>query len=224
MNAWAIVPAAGSGRRLGGAYPKALREIAGRPMIAHVVLSLLEARSVAGIVVVGPPEIYHAVQSWAPDILGVEGGGTRQESVRSGLEALPATAQRVIVHDAARPLVTSDLIERVVAAMRRADAVVAAVPVVDTLKRAFGDAIDETVSREDLWHAQTPQGFRTYVLQAAHERAAQEGFDGTDDAQLVERIGVKPVIVRGDEENFKVTTEHDLDVAEALLRWRWRVW
>jgi 2-C-methyl-D-erythritol 4-phosphate cytidylyltransferase len=224
VNAWAIVPAAGSGRRLGGAYPKALRPIAGRPMIAHVVLALLEARSVSGIVVVGPPELYHAVESWAPEVLGVEGGATRQESVRLGLRALPATAQRVIVHDAARPLVTADLIERVIAATRRADAVVAAVPVHDTLKRAFGDSVDETVPRDDLWRAQTPQGFRTYVLQAAHEKAAKERFEATDDAQLCERIGVKPVIVRGDETNFKVTTENDLDLAEVLLRSRWRVW
>jgi 2-C-methyl-D-erythritol 4-phosphate cytidylyltransferase len=224
VNTWAIVPAAGSGRRLGGGRPKAMRDVAGRPMVAHVVLALLEARSISGIVVVGPHEVYHAVEAWAPEILGVEGGETRQASVRAGLDALPATAQRVVVHDAARPLVTSDLIERVATATRRADAVVAAVPLQDTLKRAFGDAVDETIPRDDLWRAQTPQGFRTYVLRAAHERAERDRFEGTDDAQLVERIGVKPEIVRGDEINFKVTTVQDLDLAELILRSRWRVW
>jgi 2-C-methyl-D-erythritol 4-phosphate cytidylyltransferase len=224
VNAWAIVPAAGRGRRLGGASLKAMREIAGRPMIAHVVLSLLEARSVAGIVVVGPPELYHAVEAWAPDIIGIDGGETRQDSVRAGLDTLPVTAQRVIVHDAARPMVTSDLIERVIAATRRADAVVAAVPLHDTLKLAFGDSVDETIPRENLWRAQTPQGFRTHVLRAAHERAERERFHGTDDAQLVERIGVKPLIVHGEETNLKVTTEHDLDLAEALMRSRWKRW
>ena len=222
MKAWAVVPAAGLGTRLGGRTPKALSELAGRPLIAHVVLALLEARSITGIVVVGPAEVFHAVEAWCSDVAGVEGGFTRQESVRAGLALVPDSASRVVVHDAARPLVTPDLIERVVAGTRRADAVVPALPVNDTLKRGDGDAVAETVPREGLWRAQTPQGFRTYVLKMAHERALVDGFEGTDDAALVEHFGVKPALVRGEEWNFKVTTREDLDVADALMRARWR--
>jgi 2-C-methyl-D-erythritol 4-phosphate cytidylyltransferase len=221
VKAWAVVPAAGSGTRLGGRAPKALAELAGRPLIAHVVLALLESRSIEGIVIVGPAEVFHAVEGWCPDVAGVEGEATRQGSVRVGLAVVPDTVTRVVVHDAARPLVTPDLIERVVAATRRADAVVPALPVHDTLKRGTGDAIAETVDREGLWRAQTPQCFRTFVLKAAHERALEEGFEGTDDAAIVERFGVKPAIVRGEEWNFKITTQEDLDVAEALVRALW---
>jgi len=222
VKAWAVVPAAGSGTRLGGGRPKALCEVAGRPLISHVVLALLEARSIDGIVVVGPAEVFHAVEAWCSDVAGVEGGATRQDSVRAGLAMVPDSAARVVVHDAARPLVTPDLIERVVAATRRADAVLPALPVNDTLKRGVGDAVAETVEREGLWRAQTPQGFRTYVLKTAHQRALADGFTGTDDAALVEHFGVKPVLVRGDEWNFKITTQEDLDVADALIRARWR--
>jgi 2-C-methyl-D-erythritol 4-phosphate cytidylyltransferase len=222
VRTWAIVPAAGTGTRLGGEVPKALAEIAGRPLVAHVVLALLEARSIDGIVVVGPAEVFHAVEGWCPDVVGVEGGATRQESVLAGLAVVPDGAARVLVHDAARPLASPDLIERVVAATRRADAVVPGLPVHDTLKRAAGDTIVETVDRDALWRAQTPQGFRTYVLKTAHERAARDGFDATDDAAIVERFGVKPLLVRGEEWNFKVTTPEDLDVADALIRARWR--
>jgi len=147
----------------------------------------------------------------------VAGGVSRQASVREGLKAVPPDADAVVVHDAARPLVQPVLIERALTALRDADGAICAVPVTDTLKRARDGAIVETVPRDELWRAQTPQAFRASVLRRAHEWGAAEGVDATDDAMLVERAGGNVVVVEGDPRNLKITTRDDLVVAGALL-------
>jgi 2-C-methyl-D-erythritol 4-phosphate cytidylyltransferase len=150
------------------------------------------------------------------------GGQTRQESVSRGLELV--RAEGVVVHDAARPFVEAALVRDVIAALQDADAVVAAVPMDETLKRATVDeapvTVRETVDRSDLWRAQTPAAFKTDVLRAAHERAHDEGFIGTDESSLVERYGGVVRVVLGTRSNLKVTFPEDFAVAEAMMKAR----
>jgi 2-C-methyl-D-erythritol 4-phosphate cytidylyltransferase len=146
----------------------------------------------------------------------VTGGATRQSSVARGLQRV--TADHVVVHDAARPIVTPGDIARVVAALEDADAAISAVPVDETLKRVRDERVLETVDRAGLWRAQTPQAFRTETLRAAHRRAAEEGLTATDDALLIERYGKIVAVVQGSRRNLKVTWEEDFAVAEAMMR------
>jgi 2-C-methyl-D-erythritol 4-phosphate cytidylyltransferase len=168
------------------------------------------------VIAVVPPSSLHVARG----ILGrgahvIEGGDTRRESVACGLGL--AAASTVVVHDAVRPLVSAELVTRVVDALGEADGAVAAVPVEETIKRADDRNVIETVDRTNLWRAQTPQVFKTSVLRAAHDRAAAEGFEPTDDAQLVEWFGGHVVLVLGDTRNIKVTWPPDFELAESLL-------
>lgn len=221
MSAWAVVVAAGEGARFGRS--KAFVGLAGMPMVAHSLIVLAKVSAIEGIaLVVASAQIQEglAVATAIVPSIRVEvvpGGATRQESVRAGLDVVPPGAERVVVHDAARPLVTVELVETVLGALHDAAGAVTAVPAHDTLKRERDGAIAETVPREGLWRAQTPQAFRTAALRAAHERAAADGVDATDDAMLLERAGDRVVIVPGDERNLKVTTPEDLRLAEALI-------
>jgi 2-C-methyl-D-erythritol 4-phosphate cytidylyltransferase len=148
----------------------------------------------------------------------VGGGDTRQQSVANGFAHV--TADAVVVHDAARPLVTPGLVERVVAALEEADGAIAALPVGETVKRAEAGYVTTTIDRTSLWLAQTPQVFRTEVLAAAHDRASAEGFQSTDDAQLVERYGGRVAVVESSPANLKITHADDFLVAEAVLAGR----
>jgi 2-C-methyl-D-erythritol 4-phosphate cytidylyltransferase len=216
MSSWTIVVAAGTGSRFGGA--KQVAELAGRPVYAWS----LEAAAAAsdGVVLVVAEDqrepITAATRTGAPaDPVVVVGGATRSESVRRGLAAVPADADVVVVHDAARPLATPELFELVVAEVRSgADAAVPAVPVVDTIRHLEQGTID----RERLVAVQTPQAFRPSSLRAAHA----ESPDATDDATLVEAAGGMVVIVPGELANRKITTPDDLVIAEALVRDRVR--
>jgi len=229
----ALVPAAGRGERLGGGLPKALREIGGIPMLVHALRSLLAAPSVGLVVVAAPAEHLERIRALLAaggvdgvgcadgDGVGcavVAGGPTRAQSVRRALAALPAggDADVVLVHDAARPFVPASVVEAVVAAIRSGhDAVVPVLPLPDTVKRVAPDGrVLETVTREHLYGAQTPQGFRPGLLRAAHR---DDQPTATDDAVLVERMGLPVWTVPGSEQAFKVTTPADLVRAEALL-------
>ena len=148
------------------------------------------------------------------DTVVVEGGATRQESVAGGLRDV--SADHVVVHDAARPFLSTDLLKRVLEGLAHYDGVVAAEPVEETLKRVDGDRVVETIDRSTLWRAQTPQAFRTPILKRAHDVARVNGIAGTDDAQLVESAGGAIRVVRGDRRNIKVTFEDDFAIAEAI--------
>lgn len=216
----ALVVAAGTGERFGGGVPKQYRSLAGRPVLRHSVERLASHPRVDGVCVVLRPEhrdAYEAAVAGLDLLPPAEGGATRQESVRRGLESLAArNPERVLIHDAARPLVDAATIERVVAALDRYPGAIAATPLADTLKRAGpGDLIATTLDRAGLWRAQTPQGFRFAEILAAHRAAAGRGL--TDDAAVAEATGLPVALVCGSEENFKITTEDDLRRAERLL-------
>jgi 2-C-methyl-D-erythritol 4-phosphate cytidylyltransferase len=152
----------------------------------------------------------------ATDVAFVAGGETRQDSVWNALDAV--STERTLIHDGARPLVTLDLIHDVLGALDDADAVVPVLPVDDTLKEVDGDRVKSTVDRSRLRRVQTPQGFRTEILRAAHDAARAVGFVGTDDAQLVERIDGRVVTVQGRFENLKLTRPDDFTIAELYRR------
>lgn len=219
----AIVPAAGRGERLGPGTPKALRLLGGSPILAHAVRALATARAVDLVAVAAPVENVDEVRGLLDGVVGeadlvvVAGGDTRQDSVARALLALPEDVDVVLVHDAARPLVPAEVVDRVVAAVRAgAPAVIPVLPLVDTVKRVDpADRVVETPDRSLLRAVQTPQGFRRTLLQAAH--AAADLDDATDDAGLVERSGVEVMCVPGHEEAFKITRPLDLLLAEAVL-------
>ncbi len=218
----AIVPAAGRGERLGPGAPKALRTLAGQPMLLHAVRALAAARSIDLVVVAAPEDGVDEARSilagldTEAEIVIVSGGETRQDSVARALLALPADVDVVLVHDAARPLVPPDVVDRVSAAVRGGhDAVIPTLGVVDTIKEVDDGIVIGTLDRSRVHAVQTPQGFARAVLQRAH--ASSEGSDATDDAGLVERMGMVVHTVAGDEEAFKITRPLDLVLAEAIL-------
>ncbi|MEU8432559.1 2-C-methyl-D-erythritol 4-phosphate cytidylyltransferase [Streptomyces sp. NPDC029216] len=228
----AVIPAAGRGVRLGPGAPKALRALGGTPMLVHAVRAMARSRAVSLVVVVAPPaeaaEVRHLLDEHPlpdrTDLLVVPGGETRQESVRAGLDALPADVTSVLIHDAARPLVPVDTVDSVIEAVRDgAPAVVPALPLADTVKEVEPGRPGEpepvlgTPERARLRAVQTPQGFDLKTLLHAHETIAVSGEGATDDAGMVERTGVTVVVVPGHEEAFKVTRPLDLVLAEAVL-------
>jgi 2-C-methyl-D-erythritol 4-phosphate cytidylyltransferase len=200
MSVVGIVPAAGAGERLGADVPKAFAVLGGRPMVEW---SLDVLREVCDRVVVAVP----LDRAEPPDF--VPGGATRSDSVRNALDAAPE-ASVFVVHDAARPLVTADLVRRCIAALEGWDGVIAAIPVTDTVKEVEAGAVVRTPDRARLWAAQTPQVFRADALR----RAAGEA---TDDASLVEAMGGRVRVLEGMRENLKVTSPLDARVAEMLL-------
>ena len=221
MRVAALVLAAGRGERVGATLPKALLALAGRPLLVHAIEGLAACAEFEAIIPVVPAS---HVAHCAALLRGrervstpVAGGAERQDSMRAGLAALAPGVELVAVHDAARPLVRAREVGAVVAAARRHGAALLAVPVRDTLKRVVDDRIAETLPRAACWAAQTPQVFRVEWLREALAKAEADGFQGTDDAQLVERLGVAVHVVAGDPGNLKVTWPEDLEIAELLL-------
>jgi 2-C-methyl-D-erythritol 4-phosphate cytidylyltransferase len=222
---WAVVPAAGIGKRMGGDTPKQYLPLNGQPIIAHTLARLGNHPRISGVVVAIADH-----DSWWPKLrvacarepLVAAGGEERRDSVLGGLEILSARAREddwVLVHDAVRPCLRDADIDRLIDTLV-ADAVggLLATPVKDTMKRGDHDGrIVETVSREFLWHAQTPQMFRLGALRDAIRRSVDEGRDVTDEAQAMELTGVQPRLVQGHEENIKITRPEDLRLAELYL-------
>jgi 2-C-methyl-D-erythritol 4-phosphate cytidylyltransferase len=211
----ALIVAAGLGERLGAGRPKALVELAGRPLVQWSIDALAEVGGVERIVVALP------AGTAAPEgVIAVAGGAVRSDSVRRALAAAPE-GDPVLVHDAARPLLTAKLAAAVIAALHgdaSADAAIAAAPVTDTIKRVDrGGAVSQTLDRDGLWAVQTPQVFRRAALERAQDVPEEVLAQATDDAWLIERAGGKVIVVGAGEENLKVTTARDLELAELLL-------
>jgi len=202
-----IVPAGGSGERLGADRPKAFAVCAGRPLVEWSVEVL--AAVCDRVIVAGPAG--HLLPGW------VEGGPSRSASVRNALAAAPE-ARTVVVHDAARPMLTKELVERCLASLMGVDGAIAAAPVTDTIKKAYPDGtVERTLDRSRLWAIQTPQVFRAETLRRALAVDDEVLAGATDDASLVEAVGGSVRVVEASPENFKVTSAADLARAERLL-------
>ncbi len=217
----AVVPAGGVGTRMGRLRPKQYLALGGVPLIVRTLAAV--ARGVDGVVVAAPSDHVAATRRLlaryrVPRVLAVvEGGADRQESVWRGLSAVPDVARWVIVHDAVRPFITRELIERVLDAARAHGAATCGVAVRETVKRVKETLVQSTLDREGLWLTQTPQAFRRELLWEAHDKARRDGYLGTDDAVLVERLGVDVAMVPGLPENLKITTPDDLQSARRWL-------
>lgn len=227
---WALVPAAGSGRRFGGEVPKQYLRVAGKPLIEHALAALLSHPGIDGVVVALAADDTRW-PGWnslcGKPVITCIGGGERAESVLAALQSLPASVtddELVLVHDAARPNLQADDITALIASANGCpEGAILAAPVRDTLKRAdAGDRdlvprIAATEPRDGLWRALTPQAFRRDLLQRALEGAKADGLVLTDEAMAMERLGLHPALVEGREDNLKVTTPADLALAEFLL-------
>lgn len=211
---------------MGALLPKPFLSVAGKPLLVHTLQSLTQSTLISRVVIVVAPErealCHDILNSYGPfgvPLCLVHGGLERQDSVRLGLAALDPGCELVVIHDAARPFITAAVIDGSVAAAAETGGALVAVPVRDTIKQVGSDGtVVETVSRQDLWLAQTPQTFRVPLIREAHARALTGGIRATDDATLVERMGGKVRIVLGDARNFKITTPEDLRLAEAMLQ------
>lgn len=225
MMVTAIFPAAGQGKRMEVGINKVFLDLMGKPILIHTLLAFSSCAAIDDlIVVVAPDEVsrvramLRAVPKLKPWKV-VAGGAERQYSIYNGLCALESDSDIVLVHDGARPLASEAVITAVVEETRRSGATVTAVPAKDTIKIVDENLfVAATPARNTLWTVQTPQGFGRQILIEAYQKAMEDRFLGTDDASLVERLGVKVKIVEGEYGNLKITTPEDLIIAEAFMR------
>jgi 2-C-methyl-D-erythritol 4-phosphate cytidylyltransferase len=221
----AIIVAAGQGRRMQSGTRKQYLTVAGRPVLGHTLIKFDACDDIDSIYVVVPQEDFDYCRekvispaNLRKPIHLVAGGNQRQKSVFNGLEALTPKRGLVVVHDGVRPLIEPRQISSCIATARQSGACILGIPAFDTIKRVDeADTIAATMNRECLWLAQTPQVFRYKILHRAHQKAITDGFAGTDDALLVERIGYGVKIITGSKTNLKITTAEDLAIAQALL-------
>ena len=219
-----VIVAAGSSTRTAGAELKQFRWVAGKPMLLHSVQRFMERADVALVVCVLPKSHAGDPPPWlfqcdVDRLLVSVGGRERGESVLNGLEDMPAEVRFVLVHDAARPLVDSETIERVIAKAREGVGAVPALPATDTIKEVDDSgAIVRTPDRTKLYHAQTPQGFPREMIEQAYARGKSDRVQATDDAALCERIGARVVIVEGSATGMKITTDEDFARVDALVK------
>jgi len=228
INYWVVMPAAGSARRMGAAVPKQYLPLAGRTVIEWSLAPFLQRERIAGVVVVisdGDPRWSQTPLAGHAKIITTHGGAERMDSVLAGLRALETRAAAgdwVLVHDAARPCLSNADLDRLLTDLSNDDVGgLLAAPVVDTLKRADDDQhVAQTVSREKLWRALTPQMFRFELLRRALQSAVENRVAVTDEAQAVEALGLRPKLIAGDADNIKITLPEDLPRAERILRAR----
>ena len=216
----AVIVAAGSASRMGG-IDKVMADLGGEPMILRTVRAFQNCDAIASIVIVTREDLIQPIAGLCRDmkkvVAVVAGGSSRQESVHLGLNALPKGTKLAAVHDGARPLISWQIIDRVVRAANTYGAAAPAIPVKDTIKVVSGGLVKETPDRATLQAVQTPQVFDFDLLRGALKKAETDGASVTDDCSAVERTGMKIKIVEGDERNLKVTTPMDLKIAELLL-------
>ena len=216
----AVIVAAGSASRMGG-IDKVMANLGGEPMILRTVRAFQNCDAIISIVIVTREDLIRPISVLCGDmgkvVAVVAGGSSRQESVHLGLNALPKGMKLAAVHDGARPLISWQVIDRVVRAANTYGAAAPAIPVKDTIKVVSGGLVKETPDRSTLMAVQTPQVFDFDLLRGALKKAEEDGAAVTDDCSAVERTGMKIKIVEGDERNLKVTTPMDLKIAELLL-------
>ncbi|MBS3029048.1 MAG: 2-C-methyl-D-erythritol 4-phosphate cytidylyltransferase [Dolichospermum sp. DET50] len=222
-----LIPAAGSGKRMGADRNKLLLQVRSKPLIAWTLLAAEAASSISWIGIVSQPRDWDDFKAIIADlklkktIELISGGSTRQESVYNGLQALPNNAAQVLIHDGARCLATPNLFNACSEAILSCSGLIAAVPVKDTIKVVDENGIiKSTPERKQLWAAQTPQGFDVKLLKQCHAEGVRQGWEVTDDAALFEKCGMEVRIVPGEETNLKITTPQDLAIAEFILSYR----
>ena len=221
ITADAIIVAAGSGMRFGGAKQRSM--LLGKPMYLHSLERFYQHPQIDKIVLAVSIDLLAEIKAEVKTLYASErisvivGGDTRQASVQNGLSSAHDNCEIILVHDAARPGVSGQIITDVIESSAEYGAALAAVAMVDTLKRGENGMVSGTVSRENLWRAQTPQGAKKQLLLQAFKQAESDGYTGTDEIELLERIGVKVRIIAGSEENLKVTFPEDLQRLEKLL-------
>jgi 2-C-methyl-D-erythritol 4-phosphate cytidylyltransferase len=222
----AIIPAAGAGMRMRHDRPKQYLELGGKPLLSVTLERFKLCPSVHAVILVVPPEDLDYCQETVVEPLNigkktkiVAGGRRRQDSVLKGIEAVEGDFQIVLIHDGVRPLVTSALIETVISAARKDRAVVTGLPSKETAKEVEENFIvKRTYNRRFVWLVQTPQAFRYEDILHAHRKALKEDWDEvSDDASLIEKLGIPVKVIKGREDNIKVTTPHDLELAQYLL-------
>ncbi|MBQ7479706.1 MAG: 2-C-methyl-D-erythritol 4-phosphate cytidylyltransferase [Selenomonadaceae bacterium] len=221
----AVFPAAGQGRRMNVGINKVFLDLVGKPILVHTLQRFSRSKYINHLVVVVAAEEISFIRKLLKAVPGlkpyqvVAGGSERQYSIANGLAVVPKESEIVLVHDAARPLTSVETIDRVVEGAREIGGAIAAVPEKNTVKIVAEDGIvKETPPRKTLWEVQTPQGFRKDILLEAYRKAEEDGFLGTDDSSLVERLGVPVKVVESDYRNIKVTTPEDMLIAEAFLQ------
>lgn len=227
-RAFAVIPAAGMGKRMGAAINKQYLLLAGMPILAHTLAVFQRCDLITGMILVTPqdeiPFCHREVverYAFSKVLAVVPGGAERQHSVMNGLQALQGLAQNddvVLIHDGVRPFITPTLIEQCIRIAGGETGALVAVPAKDTIKVVQDGLVIDTPDRATLWQAQTPQGFRFGQIMTAYRKAGQTGFLGTDDCSLVERDGGSIRIVAGSYRNIKITTPEDLILAEAFLK------
>ncbi len=225
-KSWAVIVAAGAGKRIESEEPKQFISVAGRPLLLWSVETFLDHPAIVGLTLVLPAATLVRPPEWlktlkARSAILTAGGPTRTDSVRLGLETVPAEIAIVAVHDGARPLISAQAISRVLDAVTAERGAIAARPVIDSLKEADAQVrVARSVNRENLWRAETPQAFPRDVIVEVHRRAQQDGVQASDCATLCERYGVEIALVEVFGPNPKVTRSEDLELVEVLLRRR----
>jgi 2-C-methyl-D-erythritol 4-phosphate cytidylyltransferase len=222
--ATAVIVAAGTGTRMNAPLPKQFLFLNDKPILFHTLKPFLAATLIDEIIIVVHPDWLNRpeVKNCLPikfdkSIRVVPGGEKRQNSVYNGISAISESAKIVVVHDGVRPFVTPEEIDETIRMCKSYDGAILAIPAVDTLKEVGNATIVRTIDRSNIWQAQTPQTFRKSILLRAFETAFSDGFIGTDEASLVERIGGKIAVLNGRPENIKITCQYDLNIAKSTL-------
>ena len=223
MSVCAVVPAGGTGTRMGGTVPKQFLELNGKPILYYTLKTLQDCGIISELILVVPEKEYdNACTDWLgkPEIVTkvVVGGKKRQDSVYNGFCELSQKTEIVLVHDGVRPFLSHQMIQKSVDAAREYGAAITAIPVNDTIKRVDDSGlVSQTVDREGLWRVQTPQVFRYEILQEAFKKANSEKFYGTDEGTLIEHLGKPVKVVEGSEQNIKITRPEDLRLSEIFI-------
>ena len=217
-----LIPAAGTGSRMRAGKNKLLLELKGKSLLYWTLKAIFLSEKITWVGIIGQPEdrdqIMISIKEFSNKIVWVNGGNTRQESVKNGLESLPKEANKVLIHDGARCLIKSELIDKCILELENNDAIILAVKVTDTIKIVNENKlIKETPDRNFLWAAQTPQGFLVSKLKKAHDLAIENDWSVTDDASLYERLNWPVKIIEGNSMNIKITNPLDLKIANLLL-------
>ena len=223
MSVCAIVPAGGSGTRMGGAVPKQFQSLNGKPILYHTLNTLQNCGTISEIILVVPEKEYETANTdWSGKLEIVKkvviGGEKRQDSVYNGFCEVSKDSEIVLVHDGVRPFLSQKMIADSIDAAREYGAAITAIPVHDTIKRVdTSGLVSQTIDREGLWRVQTPQAFRYSLLLDAFNKAKSENFYGTDEGALIEHLGEPVKIVEGLEQNIKITRPEDLELSKAFI-------